>query len=562
MAILILNQPDEHWVIPATSGSTTVYGTAYSDTITVSSGVTVSLLAFGANDTVILQGDSAEYSVKNSGSTVYLTHADGTTVSLAAGLSATNINFADATAQLSIDASVGAIKLDEQIVTSDVMPVTLQEQSGVVTPAPVHSTPIQSTPAVTSDGGNISSENLTSTGYQYANETITDSLLGGSMWGKGVGQGVALTYSFPAAGATWEADYSQENEFGNGFQALNATHQQGVRDALSSWAEVANITFTEVSESASQVGDLRFGFSADVTGQTAAWAYAPHGFASNPAGASADVWINPQSYSDTGWNKGTDNYHTLIHEVGHGLGLKHSFWDAGGDNGNGTVLTGDQESMKYTIMSYSGHADMGNVYTDNGDGTYNYKPVSPATPLLYDIKAMQYMYGANYATRTGDDTYSYSASNPFIEAIWDAGGNDTIDASNQTYGVTIKLTAGELSSVGTRYQDFQVPSAAQENLAIAYGVEIENAIGSANGDTLIGNALNNHLTGGKGNDMLHGGAGIDTAIFSGNRADYQILTDTGSGLGTEVIGADGADQLADIEFVQFSDQTVELALLS
>jgi len=430
--------------------------------------------------------------------------------------------------------------------------VTVAVQDTSLTPAVI-------TPAPTGDGNSISADYLPSTNYQYSNVTTTDALLAGSMWGNGVGEGVVLTYSFPTTGASWDASYGQFNEPANGFQALNATHQQGVRDALSLWAAVANITFIEVAESDSQAGDLRFAFSAEVSGETAAWAYLPYGSASdNPANPAGDVWFNPADYNDTDWQKGSDNFFTIVHEVGHGLGLKHSF----DTDGNGTVLNGDQESRKYTAMSYSGHPDMGNTYTDLGNGSYSVAAVAPASPLLYDIQAIQYLYGANYNTRTGNDTYSYSESTPFIEAIWDGGGMDTIDASNQTHGVTIKLTAGEFSSIGTRYLDLNVPSAAQDNLAIAFGVEIENAIGSDSGDTLIGNALDNDLTGGDGNDLLYGGDGIDTAIFNGNRDEYLIFTDTGSGLGTEVIGADGADQLAEIEFVQFNDQTVELALLT
>ncbi len=43
------------------------------------------------------------------------------------------------------------------------------------------------------------------------------------------------------------------------------------------------------------------------------------------------------------------------------------------------------------------------------------------------------------STRTGNDTYSWNTDDVFIEAIWDAGGIDTVDASNQTRNTVINL---------------------------------------------------------------------------------------------------------------------------
>ncbi|SDN53347.1 peroxidase family protein [Pseudomonas jinjuensis] len=57
-----------------------------------------------------------------------------------------------------------------------------------------------------------------------------------------------------------------------------------------------------------------------------------------------------------------------------------------------------------------------------------------------------------------------------------------------------------------------------------------------------------------------GGAAYDTAVFSGNRVDYTI-EDRGNGVFrvTDNVGDDGSDTLVNIERLQFSDQTVELA---
>lgn len=84
------------------------------------------------------------------------------------------------------------------------------------------------------------------------------------------------------------------------------------------------------------------------------------------------------------------------------------------------------------------------------------------------------------------------------EAIWDAGGGqDIIDASNQTQSVVIDLRQGSLSDIdsieGRNY-----------NIGIAFGAVIENANGSDQSDVLIGNVASNNITGGDGDDRIFG----------------------------------------------------------
>lgn len=557
MTTLILDENAGLWSIPAAGSSTTVFGTAAAETITVDSGATVSFLGFGPGDTLVIEGVSTDYQVHSAGSTVFLTHSSGAVISLPASPTATSLQFSDGNTTLAITS--GAIQLGNQTITTSSAVVDLSASTGSAQ---------QSTPATTGTGATIASEALANafdsgydSTYSYASDTNINSLLGGSMWGLGPGQGVALTYSFPTAGAHWESNYGSGEPLKN-FQPLTASQQQSASAALALWADVANIEFTQITESGSTVADIRFGFSNDVSGGTAAWAYIPGHATTSYSGShlnsytvaaeSGDVWINPAMYNDADWDPGSDNFHTLVHEIGHGLGLKHPF----DTDGNGTVLVDDFDSYKYSVMSYTEHQEMGNLYTATGGGSYSFIPLPPATPLLYDVQAIQYMYGANYDTRTGDDTYSFSTTEAFIQAIWDGAGEDTIDASSQTVGVTINLAEGALSSVGVRYLSPDSPVAAVENLAIVPGAVIENAVGSAFADTLIGNAVNNVLTGGAGDDSLTGGDGIDTAIFSGNFADYQVIADTGSG--TQVIGMDGTDLLIGIEQMQFADQLLLL----
>lgn len=79
------------------------------------------------------------------------------------------------------------------------------------------------------------------------------------------------------------------------------------------------------------------------------------------------------------------------------------------------------------------------------------------------------------------------------------------------------------------------------NVTIAFGVTIENAIGSAGNDAIMGNAANNQFTGSAGsnvltglgdNDRLTGGAGADYFIFQTKQDGVDTITDYGAGSDT------------------------------
>ena len=85
--------------------------------------------------------------------------------------------------------------------------------------------------------------------------------------------------------------------------------------------------------------------------------------------------------------------------------------------------------------------------------------------------------------------------------------------------------------------------------------------GGRGDDILDGGAGNDELEGGRGDDTLDGGADTDTARFNGNLAEYTI-TDNGGGAFTvtDNVGTDGTDTLTGVEFAEFNDQTIELAV--
>jgi serralysin len=330
------------------------------------------------------------------------------------------------------------------------------------------------------------------------NNPLLDSLVFGTSWGDGVNT-AWLSYSFITPGSSLFArNYSSDNEYQNSY-ALTSAQKTAITSSLGTWAAVANIKFTQVSESRSNVGDLRFGGYAGMDSNTAAWGYFP-----GDAPVAGDVWIG-YATNNKSPIKGTYDYMTFMHEIGHALGLKHPFSTS---PQNSTVLADEYDDVHYTIMSYT--------------NAYSYEPT---TPMLLDILAIQKLYGANNLWQTGNNTYKWATNQSVFETLWDSGGTDTIDASNQAAAVTLNLNEGQFSNIGKAFIDYQRGVEINNGLAIAFGTKIENAIGSIYNDNLIGNDLDNVLDGRAGADIMTGGLGNDTYIVD-NVSDIVVETST------------------------------------
>ncbi len=318
-----------------------------------------------------------------------------------------------------------------------------------------------------------------------------------------------LTYSFPWPTSTslsvFATDYSDlaEHEATDRF-GLTAVQQMAFEQALKTWANVANVSFTRINETSTSVGEVRVAFSSGVEEEYSGHAYYPNNFYAQ----GGDIWLSPKITSRP-WDPNNYNFSTLVHEIGHALGLSHPNDDP------------QTSSNLYTILSY---VDAPNsTWISATDTTLTYRYIQPQGPQLHDILAIQYLYGPNLTYNSGNNTYTFDPATPFFKTIWDAGGTDTISAANFVKPVTINLNAGAFSSltIDSIYDDLQgwnIPPKhalydGTNNLAIAYGVTIENATGGAGNDKLIGNSARNRLDGGQGADELVGGEGYDSFVL-------------------------------------------------
>ena len=381
--------------------------------------------------------------------------------------------------------------------------------------------------AVTSAGDGIYGLSMTAGSHaSFSTEMGAGVLYGdGSSWADTPATAVNLTWGVRQSGPAHDASGNA-----TGFITLSAVQIAATQQALGNYSDVAQISFTQVAAgTTTNSATILVGAYDSTTDGAGAYAYFPGGTAAgNVAG---DLWINNDSVSANSIPIGTYDYWVFLHELGHAMGLSHP-GDYNAAAGVTITYRNDaqfiQDSNQYSVMSYFNATDT----EPNAPGNY------ADTLMLYDIYAVQKLYGVNNATRAGNDTYGFHSqlggaydftvnTDPLL-CIWDGAGTDTLDLSGFGGKQSIDLNAGSLSDVG----------GFKGNLSIAIGCDIEKAVGGRGGDTIYGNTLGNGLKGGRGADILTGGAGNDR-LTGGAGADRFIF-----------LAGDGRDKVTDFAMTQ------------
>lgn len=320
---------------------------------------------------------------------------------------------------------------------------------------------------------------------------------------------------------TYQAPVTIGWHLSNDYETWSAVERVAFQSAFQSFAAVANITFVETSNP--DAADLiEYSVAADVIDGNLGEHETPL-LADVPG--NLDYAHGYFNYEGTGWDYGNPTgglsvggfgYWTVIHELGHGLGLAHPHDNGGGSGifpgvtGEFTTGTNGLNQGIWTMMSYNATQDpstanqagngKGAWELPNGNDVLNYGYF--AGPMAFDIAALQFLYGANTSYHTGNDTYVLPDANTvgtYWTCIWDAGGSDTI-AYNGTRNVTIDLLAATLDNSPTGGGVISSAEGIHGGFTIANGAVIEKALGGSGNDTLRGNAAINELRGRGGND--------------------------------------------------------------
>jgi hypothetical protein len=228
-----------------------------------------------------------------------------------------------------------------------------------------------------------------------------------------------LTYTFSVASGNEDAASAQANFTGSA-QAFSASQQDATRTALAYITKLTGIQFAETSDgNAAQIhlADVNL-IASNVTG-LCSWhsSYGYSGTQLNSYDADAYVYLDnvEWGYQNANLAPGGDGYQTLLHELGHSLGLKHPFEDS-------ITLPASQDNTSNTLMSYT---DVGGPYT-----SYRQDDIA-ALMWLYGDDGLSGKLGINSTAgahflvgTTGADVITGTSADDKLEGD---GGSDMID---------------------------------------------------------------------------------------------------------------------------------------
>lgn len=324
----------------------------------------------------------------------------------------------------------------------------------------------------------------------------------------------AMTYSFLSAlPANDVADKT-------GFREMSDAQKIAVRKAFDYLSTIINVTFTE-SNAAGQA-DINFGTNNQSSKNSSGYANVPNASGDHPVYLFLD---NSPGNSNTTLTQGTYGWETLIHEIGHTLGLKHpGNYNASGGYVPGPFLPSATDNRLYSLMSYNNPAGSTLVKSTvvAGGTSYTGKVVNPSTYMMYDIAALQFLYGKGDAQGISDyQVTSFAADWTGMQTLW-TPTEGVIDASAVNNANIIDLRAGTFSSINVIPKSItdsfpaQLKTAATymglNNVGLAYGSQVTTAKGGSAGDVFY--------TSTEADVTIDGGAGEDIVYLAGTAADW------------------------------------------
>ena len=220
-----------------------------------------------------------------------------------------------------------------------------------------------------------------------------------------------------------------------------------------------------------------------------------------------------------------------------------------GDGGSNILVGGSGVG----IATYNGSAvSQGGITASlvaNSSGVVTVQNKFGGTDTLINIRGLSGTHANDLLT--GDAGDNQLRGNGGSDTLDGGAGNDWVLYTADPSSVYVNLLTGQATD-GWNGLTGLLALGGTDTL-----INIEDIEGSGYNDTLIGNADINLIKGGAGNDTIDGGAGVDTAVYS---ASFAASTVTKNANGTYTISnsADGVDILTNVEFAQFSDQTVIL----
>ena len=351
-------------------------------------------------------------------------------------------------------------------------------------------------------------------------------------------------YGLDSASARHEISYSfmdrlpasANSQDRNGFQPLSSGQRQVVQNAFDYLSSLINVTF--VLDDGAQEGEADINFGTNQQLGSSGYANPPHGSGDH----GVFLMLDQSSVSPQALEPGNYGWHTLIHEIGHTLGLKHpGNYNATAGAMSGPFLPKALDNDRYTVMSYFAPADAGDVMLTitPGSGQVSTYEATPRTLyassyMTYDIAALQFIYGAATTATVEPMTLSVEQDWRGFQTLYTPAGG-TWDLSRVERSNLIDLRPGAYSSVnilGTTVSGYlaslpSMPKLTQSylktnqtylgwnNVALAHGSQVDRVLGGRGADRI-------YISSETAADELFidGGAGTDTVYLAGSSAEW------------------------------------------
>lgn len=365
-----------------------------------------------------------------------------------------------------------------------------------------------------------------------------------------------ISYSFPTL-EEYGAGYEGEPDLATKYFAPTDAFKSSVATTLNLLSSYTNLVF--VPAESGLVADSTLRFSNFNDPNTSFAFYPPYTSYSGatPGSVAGDIFMGDNGHPPPNYF-GTDDFNSVMHETGHALGLKH-----GHEADQSYALDPEFNDNEFSVMTYASYFG-----SDTQGASAAWVGSAPQSYMMFDIAALQALYGANFSRAGTTSTYTWdsttgqqyingvaapdtgvSATGKIFSTVWTGGALTTYDLSNFNEDQVDDLRAGrwltfsraQIADLNNAAPEGTPEYQAQGNIynSLLYQGDtrslISNLITGEGNDTIIGNELSNTLIanggddvidGGDGNDIISGGAGADTITFgSGNSVLRDLVAD-------------------------------------
>ena len=432
-------------------------------------------------------------------------------------------------------------------------------------------------------------------------------LLGGDYWNgiEVTGKPIVVTFSFPTVAPAYDSSAPGfTTTTSSTFTPFNAAEQAQALNALGQWASASGIVFVQVAPGLGDINFQNVNFSTTSYGSAGGVGFYPFGpwsgysypSYSGDLTVSGDVFMNTQYQNPDG----TVNLGTLLHEIGHAIGLKHPTEvvnDYIGNVNHDAVLATDSASQ--TIMAQTvdpnpatanqlktldqqaaaflyGPAGTGGVYTASASGVNSVSnwswDVTTQTLTQHAVAANEVIHGTSvddviYALSGNNSLFGLAGNNklyagsgddklydgPGTNLLTGGVGDDSFYVTNAATTIVVNSTTGNdavyatvsytlPTNVNTLYLSgtgLTGTGNSQTDSIFGDGTYASTLIAGTGNTYMVGGAGNDIIKAGSGIDRMFGGGGVNTFVF-GSALDGQINR-TLTSIGDFVSGKDKID---------------------